>query len=131
MALHLYKTLVRQHFEYYMQACRLYLKKDMEQIEEIQRRATKLVPSMRKHSYEGKLKSFNLTTLDMRRITGDLIGVFIILMGHNNVNAQTFFELSKLCTRGHSVKLFKTRCKLDCRKYTFAHGIVDISNSRA
>ena len=70
---------------------------------------------------------FNLTTLETR-IRRDLIEVFKILKGYEDVNAQTFFELSQLCTRGHCLKLFKKGCKLDCRKYTFAQRIVDIWN---
>jgi ribonucleases P/MRP protein subunit RPP40 len=92
-------------------------------------KGTKLVPSMRNYSYEERLKFFNLTTLETRRIRGDLIEVFKILKGYEDVNIQTFFELSKLRTRKHSLQLFKTRCNLDCRKYTFAHGIVDIWKS--
>jgi hypothetical protein len=65
----------------------------------------------------------------MSRIRGDLIEVFKIVKGYKDVNAQTFFELSKLCTRGYSLKLFKTGCNLDCRKYTFAHRIVETWNS--
>jgi hypothetical protein len=52
-----------------------------------------------------------------------------MLMGYEDVNAQTFFELSKFCTRGHCLKLFKTMCNLDCRKYAFAHRIVEMWNS--
>ena len=73
-------------------------------MEGVQRRATKLVPSMRYYSYEERLKFFNLTTLDTRRIRGDLIEIFKILKGYEDVNAQTFFELSQLSTRGHSLK---------------------------
>jgi hypothetical protein len=78
------------------------LEKDVELMEGVQRRATKLVPSMRKYSYEETLKFFNLTTLETRMIRGDLIEVFKILKGYEDVNAQTFFDLLKLCTRGHS-----------------------------
>ena len=129
IALHLYKTLVRPHLEYCVQAWRPYLKKDIELTEGVQRRATKLVPSMRNYSYEERLKLFGLTTLETRRIRGDLIEVFKVLKGYEDVNAQIFFELSQLCTRGHCLKLFKKGCKLDCRKYTFAQRIVDIWNS--
>jgi hypothetical protein len=82
-------------------------------MEGVQRSATKLVPSMRKYSDEKRLKFFNLTTLKIRRIRGDLIEVFKISKGYEDVNAQTFFELSKLCTRGHALKLFKTECNFD------------------
>jgi hypothetical protein len=73
-------------------------------MEGVQRGTTKLVPSMRKYSYEERLKFFNLTTLEMRRIREYLVEVFKILKGYEDVNAQTFLELSKLCTRGHSLK---------------------------
>jgi ribonucleases P/MRP protein subunit RPP40 len=56
-----------------MQAWRPYFKKDIELMEGVQRRATKLVPSMRKYSYEERLKFFNLTTLETRRIRVELI----------------------------------------------------------
>jgi hypothetical protein len=42
---------------------------------------------------------------------------------------KRFFYISELCARGHSLKLFETGCKLDCRKYTFAHRILEIWNS--
>jgi ribonucleases P/MRP protein subunit RPP40 len=64
-----------------VQAWRPYLKKDIELMEGVQKRATKLVPSVRKYSYEERLKFFNLTTLETRRIRGDLIEVFKIFKG--------------------------------------------------
>ena len=68
------------HLEYCVQAWRPYLKKT-NLMEGVQRRATKLVPSMRYYSYEERLKFFNLITLETRRIRGDLIEVFTILNG--------------------------------------------------
>jgi ribonucleases P/MRP protein subunit RPP40 len=129
MALHLYITLERPHLEYCVQAWRLF-----EKIHRangrggVQRRVTKLEPSMRKCSYEERLKFFKLTTLVTRRIRGNLIEVFKILKGHEDVNAQKFFELSNLCTRGHSLKLFKMGYNLDYRKFTFTHRIMEIWN---
>jgi hypothetical protein len=84
MALYLYKTLVRPHLEYCMQAWRPYLKKDIELMEGVQRRVTKLVLSMRKYSYEERLKFFNLTTLETRRCRGDLIEVFKRLLNYRS-----------------------------------------------
>jgi hypothetical protein len=129
IVLQLYKSLVRPHLEYCVQAWRPYFKKDIELIEKVQRRATKLIPSLRDKSYEDRLKILNLTTLETRRLRGDLIEVFKIFNGFDNVDYRTFFTLCNTSTRGHSFKLFKTGCKLDCRKFAFAHRVVNIWNS--
>jgi len=40
-----------------------------------------------------------------------------------------FFELSQAHTRGHSLELIKPRCRLDIRKFSFAHRVIDVWNS--
>jgi hypothetical protein len=60
-----------------MQAWRPCLKKYVELMEGVQKRVTKLVPSMRKYSYEERFKFFNLTMLETRRIIGYLTEVFL------------------------------------------------------
>ena len=46
----LFKVFVRPHLEYCIQACTPTLRRDIETLEKVQRRATKLVPSLRKFS---------------------------------------------------------------------------------
>ena len=48
----LYKAIVRPHLEYCIQAWRPYHKKDIDTLERIQRRATKIIPELRDLSYE-------------------------------------------------------------------------------
>jgi ribonuclease P/MRP protein subunit RPP40 len=54
VVLKLYKSLVWPHLEYCVQAWRPYLRKDIELIEGVQRRATKLIKSLKDEAYENK-----------------------------------------------------------------------------
>jgi ribonuclease P/MRP protein subunit RPP40 len=81
----LYKCLIRLRLEYAVQALRPYLRKDIDLIEGVQRRATKPVVGTKGMSYEERLKFLDMTTLETRRIRGDLIEVFKILKGIEDV----------------------------------------------
>jgi hypothetical protein len=124
----LYKSMVCPHLEYCVQAWRPHLVKDIMMLEAVQRRATKLIPNMQHMSYEERLKILNLTTLETRRLRGDLIEVFKMVKGMENINYEIFFEKSISNTRGHDHKFFKPACRLDARKYFFSHRVVDIWN---
>ena len=51
-----YKATVRPHLEYCIQTWRSYRKKDIDTLERIQRRATKIIPELRYFNYEERLK---------------------------------------------------------------------------
>ena len=86
----LYKTIVRPHLEYCIQAWRPYRKKDIDMLERVQRRATKMIPKLRNISYEIRLKECGLTTLETRRLRGDQNEVFKILNGYENIDRNIF-----------------------------------------
>ena len=127
--LQLYKSLVRPHLEYCVQAWRPHLQKDIDLIEGVQRRATKMIPNLKNKTYEERLNNLHLTTLETRRLRGDLIEVFKICKGLDFVEPSLFFTFSTAPTRGHTLKLVKPRCHLDIRKFSFAHRVVDMWNS--
>ena len=63
----LYVSLIRPHVEYAVPIWNTHLKKDIEKLENIQHRVNRLVPKLRKKSYEYRLKELKLTTLEVRR----------------------------------------------------------------
>ena len=88
----LYKAIVKPHLEYCIQACNPHIRKDIDMLEKIQRRATKLIPGLRDLRYEDRLEECGLTTLETRRLRGDQIEVFKILNGYENIDSNIFFS---------------------------------------
>ena len=82
----LYISFVRPHLEYASSAWSPYQKKDIATLENVQRRATKLVPSLKNFSYEKRLEIIGLTTLHERRIRGDSIQFFKFKNNFNSVD---------------------------------------------
>ena len=117
----LYKAIVRPHLEYCIQAWRPYLRKDIDMLDKVQRRTTKLITGLRDLSYDDRLKECGLTTLETRRLRGDQIEVFKILNGHANIDPNIFFKIKTgKITRGHDFTLVKGQNMLDFRKYSFS-----------
>ena len=79
--LRLYKSLVRPHIEYAHQVWAPHLKKHKPAIENVQRRATKLIAGFKDLTHEYRLRRLNLTTLAYRRLRGDTIEMHRIATG--------------------------------------------------
>ena len=123
----LYKAYIRPHLEYCVQAWSPHLVKDIEVLEKVQQTATKLVPELRKYDYQERLNRLNITTLQQRRIRGDLIEVFKIMTGKERIKREQFFQLATNDhgLRGNSMKITKERARLDIRKYSFSQRVVN------
>ena len=94
---YMYSPTVRPHLEYCIQAWSQYLRKDIDMLEKIQRRATKLIPGLRDLRYEERLKECGLTTLETRRLRGgDQIEVFKVLNGYENIDSNIFSKSKKV-----------------------------------
>ena len=70
MFLTLYKSLVRPHLEYGSSVWSVIFKKDAIQLENVQRRATKLIPNISNLSYENRLKHLGIPSLQYRTTKG-------------------------------------------------------------
>jgi hypothetical protein len=95
----LYTAFVRPHLEYASQVWSPSKKKTIKQIEKIQRRATKLVPSLKDLDYHSRLSMLNLTTLEVRRKRGDLIQFYKFVNFYNNINWHKGYKRSNFTTQ--------------------------------
>ena len=82
-------------------------KLDEDLVEKVQRKATKLVPSIRHLPYNERLRCLGLPSLKYRRLRGDMIMTYNILHGYLDIDESIFFVRSWNSTRGHPFKLFK------------------------
>ena len=121
----LYKSLVRPILEYCSSIWFPLFKGDSDEIEKVQRRATKLVPNLKNLSYPDRLKSLNLTTLEYRRKRTDIIQVFRICQGIDKLSFDDFFKLNQGYTRGHPWKLEKPRASSKIRQNSFSHRVIN------
>jgi hypothetical protein len=122
----LYKTLVRPKLEYCIQAWRPFLRKDIDSMERVQRRATRIIAECKGQSYESRLTTLGLISLEERQTRGDLIQVFKYIKGIDNVDYREFFQLAEnSITRGHSFKIIKVRSRLEIRRNYFSQRVVN------
>ena len=127
----LFISIVRPHLEYCASVWNPYLKKNIELIENVQRRATKQVAGLSHMSYKDRLKSIDLPTLKYRRYRGDMIEVYKIAHDMYDTSVtKDFLDFSASRSRGHNLRrhkfdLIKVIYKKDVRKFSFRSRIVD------
>jgi len=106
---------VRPHLEYCVQVWSPYLKKDIECLEKVQRRATKLVKGLKNKPYSERLVLLHTSSLVKRRLRGDLIQAYHVLKGIDKVDNEHFFELDDgggYDLRGHNLRVKAQRSRL-------------------
>ena len=144
MFVKLFKLYVRPQLEYCIQAWCPWLKKDIEMLENVQRRAVRAVSGL-SGSYKEKLLVLKLPSLQQRRLRGDMIQTFKTVMEIDDVDPNIFFSFTSdrhgYATRqagsinANTLKmepayaLSHRPCKLDIRKYFFSNRVVSNWNS--
>ena len=126
----LFKTLVRPHLEYGNAVWGPFNRADQILVERVQRRATKLVKSIRHRPYSERLRLLKIPSLYYRRKRGDMILAYQIFHGGVDIQPDIFSnQATESTTRGHRWKLKKPRAESRVRRNAFATRIVNDWNS--
>ena len=129
----LYKSLVRSHFDYGMSVWTPHLVKYIKAIESVQRRATKMIPTIKDLSYSERLKKLKLPTLAYRRARGDMIEVYKIVTDiYDPKTTNNLFKIrgkQNMLLRGHQFTMEHERLYTSNRSNFFVNRIVNNWNS--
>jgi len=102
-----------------------YLRGDIDKLEKVQRRATRLIAGYKKSSYGERLRRLGLTTLEQRRLRGDLIENCYGQRKKSAV-ANSSRRIQVTTTQEATATSYRptTRCHRDLRKNFFSQRVV-------
>ena len=126
MILPLCSALVRPHLEHFVQMLNPQCRRDVDLLERIQRRATKMIQGMEQLSYKNKVRELGLFSLEKRKLPGDLRVAFqnYLNQGCRRKVIDTLAGSSCDRTRGNGFTLKEGRFRLDIGKKFFTIRLV-------
>ena len=132
----LFIAIVRPHLEYGAPIWNPHTKKMINVIENVQRRASRMIPGLGKLSYKDRLKAIKLPTLQYRRYRGDMIETYKLTHGlyeenisRNFINNYRDSAPGERAFRSHKYTFRKESCKKDIRKFFFKNRITEQWNN--
>jgi len=97
--------MVRSHLDYCSSVWAPYKKGDIEALEKVQKKATKILPAMKRLPYSERLKACQIPTLHYRHIRGDMIETYKIITGkYQGCVAPSLIKEEIYVTRGNDLK---------------------------
>ena len=108
---------------------------DKEVLERVQRRALRMVSNLQGRTYEARLAEVGMTSLEDRRVRGDMITTYRIMTGKDKVDPGLFFDLvadgqgprTRGVTGVYNIRAVNDR--LEIRRNFFSQRVVNTWNS--